>query len=122
MNLTKFKIGTLIRKLIIEDEQINKLIGENIFPLIAPEDTQGAFIIYKRDEYSKSYTKDGIYRENCVIYITVVSDTYDEAQKIAIMINDLLEGYGQTFKIKLTDSTEDYEDNKFIQVLQFTIN
>lgn len=122
MNLTKFKIGTLIRKLIIEDEQINTLIGENIFPLIAPEDTQGSFIIYKRDEYSKNYTKDGIYRENCVIYITVVSDTYDEAQKIAIMINDLLEGYGQTFKIKLTDSTEDYEDNKFIQVLQFTIN
>lgn len=121
MNTSKFKIGTTIRNLLINDTDIKALVDDKIFPLIAPEGTEGDFIIYKRDEYSKDYTKDGIYRESCIIYITVVSDTYDKSQKIAILINDLLEGYEDNYNIRLTDSTEDFAEEKFIQVLKFNI-
>ena len=38
------------------------------------------------------------------------------------MINDLLEGYTDEFTIRLTDSTEDYFEGKFIQVLKFEID
>ena len=122
MNTSKFKIGTTIRQLLLNDEKIHNAVGDNIFPLIAPEETTGSFIIYQRDEYSKAYTKQGIYEEACVMYITVVADTYDTSQKIAIDVNDLLENYTDNFRIRLTDSTEDYADSKFIQVLKFEID
>ena len=122
MNTSKFKIGTTIRQLLLNDENIHNAVGDNIFPLIAPEETTGSFIIYQRDEYSKEYTKQGIYEESCVMYITVVADTYDTSQKIAIDVNDLLENYTDNFRIRLTDSTEDYADSKFIQVLKFEID
>ena len=122
MNTSKFKIGTTIRQLLLNDEKIKKAVGNNIFPLIAPEETTGSFIIYQRDEYSKEYTKQGIYEESCVMYITVVADTYDISQKIAIDVNDLLENYTDNFRIRLTDSTEDYAESKFIQVLKFNID
>ena len=122
MNTSKFKIGTTIRQLLLNDEKIHNAVGDNIFPLIAPEETTGSFIIYQRDEYSKDYTKQGIYEEACIIYITVVADTYDTSQKIAIDVNDLLENYTDNFRIRLTDSTEDYADSKFIQVLKFEID
>lgn len=122
MNTSKFKIGTTIRQLLLNDEKIHNAVGDNIFPLIAPEETTGSFIIYQRDEYSKAYTKQGIYEEACIIYITVVADTYDTSQKIAIDVNDLLENYTDNFRIRLTDSTEDYADSKFIQVLKFEID
>ena len=122
MNTSKFKIGTTIRQLLLNDEKIHNAVGDNIFPLIAPEETTGSFIIYQRDEYSKAYTKQGIYEEACIIYITVVADTYDTSQKIAIDVNDLLENYTDNFRIRLTDSTEDYAESKFIQVLKFNID
>ena len=56
------------------------------------------------------------------MYITVVADTYDISQKIAIDVNDLLENYTDNFRIRLTDSTEDYAESKFIQVLKFNID
>ena len=118
----KFTIGTTIRNILINDGDINAKIKNKIYPLIAPEDTTGTFIIYQRDEYSKQYTNQGIYEESCIIYLTIVSDNYDESQQLAIMINDLLEGYTDEFTIRLTDSTEDYFEGKFIQVLKFEID
>ena len=64
---TKFSITTDIRTLLIENVELQSIINNNIFPLIAPEGTTEDFIIYYRDKYGKDYSNFGIYNEHCVV-------------------------------------------------------
>ena len=123
---SKFRIGTVIRKILIDNEDVKQLVGDKIFPLVAPQSTEGDLIVYYRDEYSKDYTKMGVYNDNCKVYVTIVSDSYDRSQEIAEAVNNALEGTfflntDNQIQVRLSDSTEDYADNKYIQVLLFEI-
>lgn len=120
MNTQKFKAGTTIRKILLDTPSIASVINNNIYPIIAPDNTSGSFIIYQRDQYSKERTKQGVYNEICVIYLTVVCEGYEESQKLAIEIDKALEAYTEA-EIRLTDSTEDFAEGKYIQVLKFEI-
>lgn len=122
----KFRIGTTIRKILIENEEVKKLVGDKIFPLVAPQSTEGDLIVYYRDEYSKDYTNMGVYNDNCKVFVTIVSDNYDRSQEIAEAVDNALEGTffqntDNQIQVRLSDSTEDYADNKYIQVLLFEI-
>ena len=70
---TKFTVCTLLRELLLNDKTVNELIGKQIYPIIAPEKTKGNYIVYVRDEYSIERTKQGIYNQNCIVYISCVS-------------------------------------------------
>lgn len=120
---SKFKITTKIRAALLEQSEITDIVGDQIFPIIAPKDTPGDFIVYQRDEYSKNYTKMGISEQSCRVYVNAVSEDYDRSQELAFQINECLEGYHPDLcmDVKLVDSTEDFEDNKYIQVLLFDI-
>ena len=123
---SKFRIGTVIRKILIDNEDVKQLVGDKIFPLVAPQSTEGDLIVYYRDEYSKDYTKMGVYNDNCKVYVTIVSDSYDRSQEIAEAVNNALEGTfflntDNQIQVRLSDSTEDYADNKYIQDLLFEI-
>ena len=120
---SKFKITTKIRAALLERQEIKDLVGEKIFPVMAPKDTPGDFIIYQRDEYSKEYNKMGIYSQSCKVYVNAISEDYDRSQELAYQINECLEGKHAEFNmdVYLIDSTEDYEDGKYIQVLLFDI-
>lgn len=125
---SKFKVTTFLRQLLLADDKIVSFIDDKIFPIVAPKDTEGDFIIYQRDGYSKERTKMGVASQAAQVYVNVWSDDYDRSQEIAFLINECLEG---TFKdtddpdlsttIKLTDSSEDFEDDKYIQILLFEI-
>lgn len=120
---SKFKITTKVRQALLANAEISAMVGSRIFPVVAPKNTKGDFIIYQRDEYSKDYTKQGIYQEACKVYVNAISEDYDRSQELAYQINEALEGFHQELNmdIKLIDSTEDFEDNKYIQVLLFDI-
>ena len=121
---SKFKITTKIRAVLLESLEITEIIGMKIFPVVAPKDTDGDFIIYQRDEYSKEYTKMGIYQQTCRVYVNAISPDYDKSQELAYQINESLEGVHPDYEnmdVKLVDSTEDFADGKYIQVLLFEI-
>lgn len=123
----KWQVGNDIRELLLADDSIIESVGQNIFPVIAPVDTIGDFILYKREKYSKGWTKMGVVEDDCQISITVVSDNYDNATSIASMIDNCLTGQHYIkdntvrVNIDLVDSTEDFEDNKYFEVLLFRI-
>lgn len=121
--MNKFKVTTEIRSLLLSSPAISALVQDKIFPLVAPTDTQGDFIIYQRDGYKTEYTKMGRYMDKPLVYVNAVSDDYDRSQEIASAIYDWLEDdfVNPAMRIRLEDSTEDYGDGKFIQVLQFSI-
>ena len=119
---SKFKVTTRIRTALLKSPEISKNIS-GVFPIVAPKNTVGDFIIYQRDQYSKEYTKMGIYKEQCRVYITAISESYDNSQELAYQINECLEGvhHDLNMSIKLIDSTEDFEDAKYIQTLLFEV-
>ncbi|MBK5721374.1 DUF3168 domain-containing protein [Dysgonomonas sp. Marseille-P4677] len=124
----KIKVTTLVRQIMLDDDITTSYVGKKIFPVVAPKDTIGDFILYQRDGYSKERTKMGVALQKPLVYINVWSNDYDRSQEIASHLNELLDDDfiddsdpNSIIKIRLIDSSEDYEDNKYIQVLLFEI-
>lgn len=121
--MNKFKVTTEVRGLLLDSPEIFALIGERIFPLVAPVDTDGDFIVYQRDGYKQERTQMGVSTQKPQVYVNAISSDYDRSQELASLIYEVLEGdfTNPTMRIRLEDSTEDYEDGKYIQVLLFSI-
>lgn len=122
----KWRIGNEVRALLLNNPDIVQKLGHNIYPIVAPENTDGEFIIYQRDKYRKSWTKMGIYEDECHLYVMAIADDYDAAIDLAEMIDNTLTGKhttekGEGFTMDLIDSGEDFTDNKFIETLLFEI-
>lgn len=121
--MNKLAITTEVRAILLADEKITSLIGKKVFPVVAPNGTEGDCIIYQRDGYKQEYTKVGVARQVPTVFINAVSDDYERSLQLASLVYDALEGEfdnpGMT--IHLEDSTEDYFDGKYFQVLQFSV-
>ena len=65
----------------------------------------------------------GIARQIPTIFVTVVSVDYARSLQLASLIYEALEGSfsNPNMTIHLEDSTEDYSDGKYFQVLQFSV-
>lgn len=101
--------------------EIQALVGDKIFPLVAPVDTHGDFIAYQRDGYKREDSKMGVAVQRSIFLITVVSDTHERSLVIADAVYDALEGDHSEYdmRIRMENYGEDYIGRKFIQVLQF---
>ena len=129
-NNTKFRICTPIRNILLKDEAVQSIVGDRIFPIIAPEGTKGAFITYARSEYSVKKTNMQIYEHDCNVLLCCVSHSYDESQALAEAVFKSLEGLYK-YKddangliingISLVDSYEDAVDDVYVQMLMLKI-
>lgn len=121
----KWFVGNDARAIMLADEDIVAQVGQNIYPLVAAENTVGDFIVYSRSKYSKSDSKMGVYEDECTLAVIAVSDNYDSAIALASKIDNALTGShqfeGYKLTIRLEDSSEVFEDNKYIQTLLFDI-
>lgn len=121
--VNKFKITNEVAGILLADGAITALVENRVFPLNAPLDTKGDFIIYMRDEYSIKRGQMRIASQECRVYINAVSTNYNRSQELASLIFTALDGIfsDPDMEIRLEDSTEDYTDGKYIQVLLFSI-
>lgn len=121
--INPFSATTEIRSLLITDDTLKSLVGGKIYPIVAPEQTEGDFIFYQRDGIKESETKMGTSDMTAIVNIGVISESYERSQQISMAIYQCLEGNysGDIREIRLQDSTEDLVDKKYIQILQFTI-
>ena len=122
----KWFIGNDIRDILLADEAVFNQVGNHIYPIVAAENTVGDFIVYSRQEYAKNSVKQGIYEDTCRVAVVAVSDNYDNAVGLADKIDLALTGShindeGVTIDITLEDSTETFEENKYIETLLFRI-
>lgn len=125
----KFHVMTPIRQMLLSDTVIHGLVQDKIFPVICPEDAMnGSFIVYSRDSYGLQKTHQGIYEQNCRVFISCVSSDYDTASSIAEAVFNRLQGshnYSDNNtvinSINLEDSTEDFANDKFIVTMMFEI-
>ena len=128
---TKFKVTTVLRKFLMNNQSINLLVGKRIFPVLSIEEAgEGDFIVYQRESYSQMKTKMGIYDQQVSVIISCVSSDYDTSQEIAeqvyLTLQDICNYKDEETgiiinRIDLEDSTEDYGGGRFIQVLKFKV-
>ena len=123
----KWFIGNDIRAILLADGAVSGQVGNHIYPCVAPENTLGDFIVYQRSKYSKESVKMGVYSDDCEVAVVAISENYDNAIALASKIDNALTGnhvVGENnvrIKIELKDSTEVFEDNKYIETLLFEI-
>ena len=122
----KWFIGNDIRDILLADSGVTAQVGANVYPLVAAENTKGDFIVYSRRKYGKDLVKQGVYQDDCEVAVVAISENYDNAIALASKIDNALTGThtidsGATIDITLSDSTETFDDNKFIETLLFTI-
>lgn len=125
----KFHVMTPIRKMMLNDENIKGYVQDKIYPVICPEDAlNGSFIVYSRDSYGIEKTHQGIYQQNCRVYISCVASDYDTANNIAEAVFNCLQrivNYKDKNtvinEINMVDSTEDFADDRFVITMAYEI-
>ena len=122
----KWFIGNDIREILLADSAVSIQVGSHVYPIVAAEDTKGDFIVYSRQKYSKDLVKTGVYQDECEVAVVAISDNYDNAVALASKIDNALTGTkindnGARIDITLVDSTETFDDNKYIETLLFRI-
>lgn len=123
---SKLSIAKDLQPLLMKDEQLKSLVGGRIFPLYAPEDTKGDFVLYARTDYGSQITQMGVSDEWCEITYNAVSKVYLTSLSIAERIRAVLQDVTVDGEpIILGKTREDYvgESNllRYVQILPFTI-
>ena len=126
LRTSSLKIGRVIH------EQLKDII--RIFPIIADKGVEGNFAVYRRTALNESNTKDLYnYEEVAYMDIIVVSSTYDCSVELAQAIKIRLEAVNGDFEtakeeaitigsIEMTNASEDWQNDTYIQRLTFKIN
>lgn len=107
-------------------DEIVELVGDDIYPCVAPEETEGPFYVYSRTEYSRKYEKFGLNGDTATILLRANSADYDTSVMMAEYADAILSGEhaaddGVKITFKLVDSREGFDDFKYYQDLFFTV-
>lgn len=122
-SIDPLKVTNVVADLLAADEALSALVGNKIFPIVAPNGTPGNYIVYQRDGYKEQGTKTGVAWRQPFVILACVSSNYRESQQIASSACDCLCGEFRDpyMRIALEDSTEDYDGKKYVQALKFSI-
>ena len=124
---TSLNIGKVIKEILYRDETLNNLVKNQVFPLIAEENTTFPFIVYRRNSIRKSSTKDYVNDEIASVDVVIATDKYAQSVEIAERVRFVLERGeydGENFSvdnITLANASEQYIQNTYIQTLTFDI-
>lgn len=123
MNILYF--NTAIYSILTGNEEIKKIVGNNIYPVVAPLNTKNPYIVFKRQINIQNDNKDSRY-SIVTIELNVYSNDYQQTNKIAELAKNTLEDiYNKEvegFKIKYIVSTsidEDYNEDYYSQTMYF---
>ena len=123
----RLQTGKAINALLSANEEVTRMVGDRIYPLVSKVDCKFPSIVYQRMSCVPTYTKDGLIAEEQNYSITVLADTYSDSVELADAVRDALELERGTFdgqhirNIKLTSVNESWVSDTYVQELNFTI-
>lgn len=120
-------IGKVIYNKLSENQTIQEVIADRIYPVIAEQTTNYPFIIYYRNSVVNTiFNKDGSVEDNVEFTVTVVSTKYNESADLANEIRkifekrEILNNVIRITNSRLNGIAESYEDNAYVQSLTFS--
>lgn len=125
--INSIQIGKVIYNKLSENEIIQNVVADRIYPVIAEQTTNYPFIIYYRNSIVNTiFNKDGSVEDDVSFSITVVSTKYNESADLANEIRKIFEKKQIANNLmRITNSRliaidESYEDNAYVQRLTFS--
>ena len=121
------QIGKAFKSLISE-MSVGKQLKDRIFPLVAMENTPFPYIVYSRVSTRFEGTKDSYYQiQTPSVELAICGGTYTQSLDIARAIKDEMPGGEVSIgsfeisSIQLTDASERFQDNTYMQILQYEV-
>ena len=68
----RLQTGKAINALLSANEEVTRMVGDRIYPLVSKVDCKFPFIVYQRMSCLPTYTKDGLIAEEQNYSITVL--------------------------------------------------
>lgn len=121
LSLEKLTIAITARNILLQDSEIQRLVGGKIFPSVAPTNTPSPHITYERDAYEVESVKMGAIREVARLTYVITSDDYDIGLEIAVAMHRVLQGNHGDETFEIIDSAERYSEGKYLQIIDFKI-
>lgn len=118
----KLTISAYARNYLLQNPDFVALVGNKVYPSVAPENTPSPYVIYERDAYATFDTKFGVYQEEAQVFFEVYSDDYDTGMEIIVKIHNILQGKHGGFRFDVINSAEYYKEKKFRQAILFKIS
>lgn len=126
--MKSLEIGAIICELLLSNEELKAKINGNVTPLVANAGTIFPFIVYRRASVEVETTKDlKNYSEDAQVEIIVAAENYQSSIDIVKLVHHSLEKKKGSFggiiikEIKVTDASEEYRDDAYVQTLKINI-
>lgn len=117
-----FRVMANVVRLLETNEALSAAVGERIYPLVAPLNTSGDCITYQRDGVELVSSKmQGFAMFKVFFFISIFSDDYSRGLALSDEVYRALVGSHDGFKVEFHDLTESLIDQKFVQILKFSI-
>ena len=112
-----------IYNILHSDNEVDKLIGNDIYIQIAEENTTFPFVVLKRENLQTDYVKNNVAVDNVDISVNIAATTYRESIDIAEAVRNVLVNYSDTNiqQCRMISATEDFAENTYIQQLNFSL-
>lgn len=128
--MESLELGRVVKSILLQDEELSRQVGSKVFPLVADKGTSFPFIVYRRDGLTPSSNKDKLVFDSQVrISLIVASSDYRQGLGICSKVIDvLLASQGRTIggleitDLELQDTSEEYREDTFLQLLSITVN
>lgn len=105
--------------------ELNKAVGNKIYPIATKNEVPFPFIVYERDSVIPRYDKSGASVTDSMVNVYVIAESYTESLDIAEMVIDALErkeAIYDNFEVigaTMEGAGESYTANTFVQQLTF---
>lgn len=119
--MTGLSINKKIYSILSADSELEALVGNNIFPLIANEDVKFPFIVFSKTSMSPKYAKMYVAGDSVNVSVAICDTTYTKTVDIAERVRLLLEQHKDEYfsEILMTGCSEYFQDDAYIQRLEF---
>lgn len=125
--MTGISINKYICSLLKSNNELKQLVDTKNIVSLYINPTTFPFISIMRNGVYPTYSKEGLVEDNVSIQIDIISEDYEETITIAEKVRDILE-YKHYIdndvhidSIHLTNVSESYLENSYVQTLDFTI-
>lgn len=118
---TALSINKYIYNILSSDEELRKMVGNNIYPVIAEDNVTYPFVIFKRQAITPVYAKNALQYDTCTFSVAIVTNTYIQTIEIAERVRTILDCYNGNGlnQVRLQSINEDYIDDAYVQDLTF---
>lgn len=113
--MTGLSILSYIYENLINNQELNRFVKKQIFPLVSEESVKDNYIILTKTNVNPTYNKDCCI-DNVNYSVTIYSKNYKTTIQIAEIVREILEKLNQ----KLDAVSENFQNDLYYQQLNFS--